>query len=160
MPHGAGIQKVLADGYPVPDAVLNTANQVYVAAFTHHYGALRGLVEGDGTKRFRTGYVGGGAVDRWKREALVEGAVGREDPLVRVVALLETTPGRAEDGSIVFPYLAVKDPETWDDADAAALAPLGFSSADVAQIKVKGRYLDEKLIFSSDGVWRAFAIGG
>ena len=52
------------------------------------------------------------------------------------------------------------DPVIWDANDDQAALALGFTPAAIAATKEKGRYLDQRLAFSPDGVWRAFDIGG
>lgn len=156
LPHGPGVVTALVTGEALPAAVATTAEQLYDASLRHYFGALRPLVAGDGTRRFRTGYTTGEAVERWKKAF----ANGSDDPLAHIVRLLESTPGRTAEGDIVYPYLAMKDPATWDANDDQAAAALGFSPESIAATKEKGRYLDLRLVFSADGVWRAFAIGG
>ena len=156
LPHGAGVTTKQIDGTDVPTAVVAAANEVYAAALLHYFGALRPLVARDGKSRFRTGYTTGNAVDRWKR--IIDD--GNSDPLARMVALLESTPGVTNDGQVVYPYLALKDPATWDANDDAAAAALGFTPESIAATKAKGRYLDVRLVFGADGEWRAFDIGG
>ena len=155
LPHGSGVVATAFDGTAVAAPILATAQQVYDAALSHYFGAMRVLVRGDGTKRFRTGYTSGNPVDRWK-DAI---ETGTDDPLARMIALLETTPGVTGDGQVVYPYLALKDPKTWDAADDAAAMSLGFSAESIAATKLKGRYLDQRLVFGADGQWRAFDIG-
>lgn len=154
--HRGAVVTALVSGEALPASVATTAEQVYEAALSHYFGALRPLVKGDGTKRFRTGYTSGDPIERWK--AAVAGGV--DDPLARIVALLESTPGRSTAGDIVYPYLAIKDPVTWDANDDQAALALGFTPDAIAATKEKGRYLDQRLVFSADGVWRAFDIGG
>ena len=156
LPHGPGVVTALITGEALPAAVATTAEQVYEASLRHYFGALRPLVAGDGRRRFRTGYTTGEVVERWKKAV----ADGSDDPLARIARLLESTPGRTVEGDVVYPYLAVKDPATWDAVDDQAAAALGFSPESIAATKDKGRYLDQRLVFSADGVWRAFAIGG
>ena len=113
---------------------------------------MRGLA----APRFRSGLVGEkDPIARW--QAAVDN--GEPDPLPRLIRLLETTPGVTGDGSIVYPYLALKDATTWDDLDVGVLLGLGFTADDVEATMLKGRYLDERAVFDVDGAWKAFAIG-
>jgi hypothetical protein len=125
---------------------------VYDAALHRDYAALRAL----GGPKFRTGIIGDeDPIGKWE----IAFANGEPDPLPRLIRLLETTPGIGPDGSIVYPYIALKDAATWDAADEGLLLRLGFVGADIDAARLKGRYLDERVIFDSTGAWKAFAIG-
>ena len=145
---------MLVDGAAVPDAVATNAKRIYAAAVHHDYAQLRVIL---GDKKFRYGRVGeGDTVDHWK-SALKD---GERDPLAAVVKLFEFPAAQNERGDYVWPYVAAKDPTTWDANDELVLAELGFSPEQIAATKQKGRYYDERLTFDTDGTWTGFAIGG
>ena len=152
LPNKGAAVLVPADGSAIPTAVTDTVSRIYLAALRHDYRDLRAIL---GDSRFRYGPLGEGkTVDRWKEE-VTEG----RDPLARVVRLLEYAPGVSPKGTIVWPYVAVKDPATWDAADEAVLRELGFNDAQIAATRIKGRYLDDRLTFELDGTWTGFVNG-
>ena len=152
--HGAGVSLTTPDGDSVNAFAASTAQSVYEAAIVHDYGRLRDII---GDRRFRWGFVGQhGPTEAWKAQF----DAGKGDELARIAALLESPPAMEGTGGYVWPYLAVKDPATWTPADEEFLrTKLGFNEENVAQTKLKGRYVDYKLRITSDGLWTAFGLG-
>lgn len=152
IPHGPSVATALADGTPIPPAVLSSVQAIYAAALVHDYDRLRTLV----SKNFRSDLLGAADPVAGWQQAFLD---GDPDPLARLVRLLETPPGQDDRGNIVYPYVAIKAPESWDGTDEGVLAGLGFDADTIAATKAKGRYLDERVVFLADGTWRAFAPG-
>jgi hypothetical protein len=153
LPNKGAAVVVLVDGGTVPDPVSASAQRIYAAAIHHDYVQLRDIL---GDRKFRYGRLGeGNTVQHWQDAV----AAGERDPLAAVVKLFEFPAGKSERGEIVWPYVAVKDPKTWNADDEKVLAELGFSAEQIEATKQKGRYYDERLTFSADGTWTGFAIG-
>ena len=151
--HGAGPVLTSADGVAIDPAIGTTAKNVYDAAIVHDYARLAAII---GDNKFRWGFVG----DRkpgevWK--AMFD--EGKGDELARIVALLDTKPGVDSRGNTVWPYLALKDPSTWDLTDEAELTRLGFNPENIIDTKAKGRYVDYRLVIDPNGQWTAFGVG-
>jgi hypothetical protein len=153
IPHGDGVARNLADGTPINESVLSTANSIYNAAIIHDYDRLRDII---GDRRFRWGFLGErGPTKAWK-EQFDSGGV---DELARMVKLLELAPAKDARGATVWPAVALKDPEEWTLEDEATLAQLGFNPEDIDQTRSKGRYVDTKLVIDANGLWTAFGVG-
>ena len=153
IPHGDGVARNLADGTPVSELVLSTANSIYSAAIIHNYDGLRDII---GDRRFRWGFVGErGPTKAWKEQF----DAGGSDELARIVKLLELPPGRDARGGTVWPAVALKEPAEWTLEDEAVLAKLGFNPEDIDQTRSKGRYVDYKLVIDANGLWTAFGVG-
>jgi hypothetical protein len=152
IPHGEGVAANLITGEPYDEDALNTARSVYEAAITHNYDRLRDII---GDRRFRWGFIGERKpTEAWQKEFDEGGA----DQLARIAQVLETPPGLDDRGEVVWPYLALKDPKDWTAEDEALLAKLGFNPEDIASTKVKGRYVDTRLIIDATGIWNTFAV--
>jgi hypothetical protein len=153
IPHGDGVARNFADGTPVSETVLATANSIYNAAITHNYDGLRDII---GDRRFRWGFLGErGPTKAWKEQF----DAGGTDELARIAKLLEIAPGKDARGGTVWPAVALKDPLEWTLDDEAVLAKLGFNPEDIDQTRVKGRYVDYKLVIDANGVWTVFGVG-
>ena len=153
IPHGAGPVTELVDGGSVDPDVAVTAKNVYDAAVAHNYLRLAEII---GDNRFRWGFVGERKpADAWKAQF----EEGRGDELARIAALLDTKPATDDRGNTVWPYVALKEPETWDAADEAELLRLGFNPENILDTKAKGRYVDYRLIIDPTGRWTAFGVG-
>ena len=151
--HGAGPALEVFDGGPVKAEVAATASSVYQAAITHDYSRLAEII---GDNRFRWGFVG----DRKPAEAWkAQFDSGNGDELARIAALLDTKPGVDDRGNTVWPYVSLKDPATWDAADEAELARLGFNPENILDTRAKGRYVDYRLVIDQTGQWTAFGVG-
>ncbi len=152
IPHGDGVAANLITGQPYDEDSLNTARSIYEAAITHNYDRLRDII---GDRRFRWGFIGERKpTEAWKKEFDEGGA----DQLALMAQILETPPGLDDRGQVVWPYLALKDPKDWTADDEALLAKLGFNPEDIASTKLKGRYVDTRLIIDATGVWNTFAV--
>lgn len=153
IPHGDGVARNLADGNPVSESVLSTANSIYAAAIIHNYDGLRDII---GDRRFRWGFLGErGPTKAWKEQ--FDG--GGPDELARIAKVLELAPGKDARGGTVWPAVALKDPKDWTLEDEAVLAKLGFNPEDIDQTRTKGRYVDIKLVIDPNGIWTAFGVG-
>jgi hypothetical protein len=153
IPHGDGVARNLADGTPVSETVLSTANSIYAAAIIHNYDGLRDII---GDRRFRWGTLGErGPTKAWKEEF----DTGGPDQLARMALVLEMAPGKDARGGTVWPAVALKDPKDWTLEDEAVLAKLGFNPEDIDQTRLKGRYVDLKLVIDANGIWTAFGVG-
>jgi hypothetical protein len=153
IPHGDGVARNLADGTPVSETVLSTANSIYAAAIIHNYDGLRDII---GDRRFRWGTLGErGPTKAWKEEF----DAGGVDQLARMALVLEMAPGKDARGGTVWPAVALKDPKEWTLEDEAVLAKLGFNPEDIDQTRLKGRYVDLKLVIDAKGIWTAFGVG-
>ncbi len=151
--HGAGPILTSSDGNTIDPSVAATANAIYAAAVNRDYAGVKIII---GDRRFRWGFVGQRRpAEEWQKEF----DEGGPDALARMVALLDLPPTIDKRGNVVWPYLAGKDPEEWDDADVVTLASLGFRPEDIEATKVKGIYKDYRLIIGPDGVWTAFGFG-
>ncbi len=151
--HGAGPQVEVYGGGAVSAEAAATVKDIYEAAIAHNYRRLAAII---GDNRFRWGFVGDRKPsDVWKTQF----DEGRGDELARIVALLDTKPGVDENGNTVWPYLALKDPATWDAADELELTRLGFNPENILDTKAKGRYVDYRLIVDLTGRWTAFGVG-
>jgi hypothetical protein len=153
IPHGDGVARNLADGTPVGESVLATANSIYAAAIIHNYDGLRDII---GDRRFRWGFLGErGPTKAWKEQF----DSGGPDELARIAKVLELAPGKDARGGTVWPAVALKDPKEWTLEDEAVLAKLGFNPEDIDQTRTKGRYVDIKLVIDPNGIWTAFGVG-
>ena len=151
--HGAGPQVEVYGGGAVNAEVAATAKDIYEAAIAHDYRRLAAII---GDNRFRWGFVGDRKPsDVWKTQF----DDGRGDELARIAALFDTKPGVDENGNTIWPYLALKDPATWDAADELELTRLGFNPENILDTKAKGRYVDYRLIVDLTGRWTAFGVG-
>jgi hypothetical protein len=153
IPHGDGVARNLADGTPISESVLSTANSIYSAAIIHNYDGLRDII---GDRRFRWGFLGErGPTKAWKEQF----DTGGVDELARMAKLLEMAPGKDTRGATVWPAVALKNPKEWTLEDEAILAQLGFNPEDIDQTRSKGRYVDTKLVIDAKGIWTAFGVG-
>ncbi len=153
IPHGDGVARNLADGTPISEPVLATANSIYAAAIIHNYDALRDII---GDRRFRWGFIGErGPTKAWKEQF----DAGGIDELARIAKVLELAPAKDARGGTVWPAVALKDPKEWTLEDEAVLAQLGFNPEDIDQTRLKGRYVDIKLVIDANGLWTAFGVG-
>ncbi len=153
IPHGDGVARSLADGTPISESVLSTANSIYSAAIIHNYDGLRDII---GDRRFRWGFLGErGPTKAWKEQF----DTGGTDELARMAKILEIAPGKDARGATVWPAVALKDPSEWTLEDEAVLAKLGFNPEDIDQTRSKGRYVDTKLVIDANGLWTAFGVG-
>jgi hypothetical protein len=153
IPHGDGVVRNLADGTPISESVLSTANSIYSAAIIHNYDGLRDII---GDRRFRWGFLGErGPTKAWKEQF----DAGGTDELARMAQLLELAPAKDARGGTVWPAVALKDPKDWTLEDEAVLAKLGFNPEDIDQTRSKGRYVDTKLVIDANGIWTAFGVG-
>jgi hypothetical protein len=153
IPHGDGVARNLADGTPISESVLSTANSIYSAAIIHNYDGLRDII---GDRRFRWGFLGErGPTKAWKEQF----DAGGTDELARMAQLLELAPAKDARGGTVWPAVALKDPKDWTLEDEAVLAKLGFNPEDIDQTRSKGRYVDTKLVIDANGIWTAFGVG-
>lgn len=153
IPHGDGVARNLADGAPISESVLSTANSIYSAAIIHNYDGLRDII---GDRRFRWGFLGErGPTKAWKEQF----DAGGTDELARMAKILEIAPGKDARGATVWPAVALKDPSEWTLEDEAVLAKLGFNPEDIEQTRSKGRYVDTKLVIDANGLWTAFGVG-
>lgn len=144
---------VQPDGIEIDPAAAATARSIYNAAIVHDYDLLSSII---GDNRFRWGFVG----DRKPTESWKERfEAGEGDELARILALLDTKPAVDDRGNTIWPYLAVKDPITWDVADEVELARLGFNPENILDTRAKGRYVDYRLIIDETGRWTAFGVG-
>lgn len=151
--HGAGPVLEIYEGGGVNPAVAATASSVYEAAISHNYTRLTEII---GDNRFRWGFVGERKpADAWKAQF----DAGNGDELARIAAILDTKPAIDERGNTVWPYMSLKDPATWDAADEAELARLGFNPENILDTKAKGRYVDYRLVIDPTGQWTAFGVG-
>jgi hypothetical protein len=153
IPHGDGVAQNLKSGEPYDEDAYKTAQSIYEAAITHDYARLRDII---GDRRFRWGAIGERRPTEAWQKSFDEGG---PDELARMAKMLEIPPGVNSRGEIVWPYVAVKDPATWDAEDEALLAKLGFNPEDIVQTKSKGRYVDFRLIIDQKGIWTTFAVG-
>jgi hypothetical protein len=153
IPHGDGVARNFADGTPLSEVVLSTANSIYSAAIIHNYDGLRDII---GDRRFRWGFLGErGPTKAWKEQF----DAGGSDELARIALLLELAPGKDGQGRTVWPAVALKEPSEWTLEDEAVLAKLGFNPEDIDQTRSKGRYIDYKLVIDANGLWTAFGVG-
>lgn len=130
-----------------------TVQQIYDAAVMRDYARIKAII---GDRRFRWGFVGQRRpAEEWQKEF----DEGGPDALAQMIALLELPPTIDRRGNTVWPYLATKDPDEWNEQDLTALASLGFRPEDIAATKFKGIYKDFRLIIGPDGTWTAFGVG-
>jgi hypothetical protein len=153
IPHGDGVVANLISGEPIDEDAIATARSIYEAAIIHDYDRLRDII---GDRRFRWGFIGQRRpAEEWKRKFDEEGI----DELARMAAVLEIAPGIDSRGQVVWPYLALKPAEEWTPEDEVVLTKLGFNPEDIASTKLKGRYVDLRLIIDATGIWNTFAVG-
>ena len=152
---GRGLVSFLQDGSAVPPLPLATAQAIYAAIGSGNDDALRALII---KGKLRATVVEPGNKDLVTRMR-AEAASGVGTSLADIRRLLEAPAASTEDGSVVWPGVAVKDPATWDSADEEVLAALGFSPEAIAATKAKGKYVDERLVISAEGVWTGFLVG-
>ncbi len=153
IPHGNGVARNFADGTPISESVLATANSIYGAAIIHNYDGLRDII---GDRRFRWGILGErGPTKVWKEQFDSSGI----DELARIAKILELAPGKDARGATVWPAVALKEPKDWTLEDESVLAQLGFNPEDIDQTRSKGRYVDTKLVIDANGLWTAFGVG-
>ncbi len=152
---GRGLVSFLQDGTPVPPLPMATAEAIYAAIGAGNDDALRALII---KGKLRATVVGPGNNDLVTRMR-AEGASGVGTPLADIRRLLEAPATTTQDGSVVWPGVAVKDPATWDSADEEVLATLGFSPEAIAATKAKGKYVDERMVISAEGIWTGFLVG-
>jgi hypothetical protein len=151
--HGGGPFVQQTDGSVIDPEAAATAKLVYEAAISHNYGGLAQLI---GDTRFRWGFVGQRKPgDVWRKQF----EDGQGDELARIANLLDSKPGIDSRGNVVWPYVALKDPATWDATDEAELARLGFNPENISDTKAKGRYVDYRLVIDPTGQWTAFGVG-
>jgi hypothetical protein len=151
--HGAGPILTAVNGTAIDADVAATAQAIYTAAVNRDYAGIKTII---GDRRFRWGFVGQRRpAEEWQKEF----DDGGDDALARMVALLDMAPTIDKRGNVVWPYLAGKDPEEWDDADLVNLASLGFRPEDIEATRQKGIYKDFRLIIAPDGLWTAFGVG-
>jgi hypothetical protein len=153
IPHGAGITLETNDGDPLKDVVSTTAKEIYQAAISRDYTKIETII---GDRRFRWGFIGQrGPAAQWRTDY----AEGRDDQIKRIIRLLETKPLVDERGNTVWPYLALKDPIDWSAEDDALAATLGFQPENIADTKLKGKYLDYRLVVDAQGIWTGLYLG-
>lgn len=152
---GRGLVSFLQDGSAVPPLALNTAQAIYAAIGSANDTALRELIIKGELRATVVGPGKGDLVTRMRAEA----ASGVGTPMADIRRLLEAPAATIADGSVVWPGVAVKDPATWDSADEEVLAALGFSPEAIAATKAKGKYVDERMVISAEGVWTGFLVG-
>ncbi len=152
---GRGLVSILQNGSPVPLLPMATAQAMYAAIGSGNDDALRALII---KGKLRATVVGPGNSDLVTRMR-AEAASGVGTPMADIRRLLEAPATTTEDGSVVWPGVAVKDPATWDSADEGVLATLGFSPEAIAATKAKGKYVDERIVISADGIWTGFLVG-
>lgn len=88
-----------------------------------------------------------------------QAADGDGDSLLDIHRVLELPSAMDSAGNVVWPAVAVKDPTLWDSSDEAMLSALGFSPDDIAASRLKGRYLDKRIVISAAGEWTSYRIG-
>lgn len=151
IPHGT-LATVDRAGNQVPAFAASTAQSIHEAAYRRDYASLAGII---GDRRFRWGFVGEKKpAEQWEKDF----SEGKSDEVARMLALLELPPAVDSRGNTVWPGLAIVDPAEWTTDDEAALARLGFNPENIIDTKIKGRYVDYRLIIDSNGNWTAFGI--
>jgi hypothetical protein len=154
MVNNGGPTKSLADGGSIEPLVASTADEIYQAAIARDYARLS-IVIGD--RKFRWGFVGQRRpAAQWQKDF----AEGAGDQVKRIITLLETSPGVDSNGNTVWPYIAVKDPKEWTSADEALALKLGFLPDNIIETKLKGRYVDYRLVINTEGIWTGMYLGG
>ena len=153
VPNVGAPQVTLASGEAAEANVTATAQQIYGAAVRRDYAVLEEII---GDRKFRWGFVGQRRpAAQWQKDY----REGINDEVKRLIALLETVPGKDERGNTVWPAIAVKDPAEWTLADEAVARQLGFQTENIAQTKIKGKYVDFRLVIDAAGVWTGMYIG-
>lgn len=151
--HGSGPILTTTDGTTIDPDAATTANAIYAAAVNRNYAGIKTII---GDRRFRWGFVGQRRpAEEWQKEF----DDGGPDALARIIALLDLPPTIDTRGNAVWPYLAGKEPDDWNDADLITLASLGFRPEDIEATRVKGIYKDFRLIIAPTGLWTAFGVG-
>lgn len=151
IPHGP-LTTVDRSGNQIPALAASTATSIHEAAYQRNYGRLRDII---GDRRFRWGFVGEKQpAEQWEND-FVE---GKSDEVARILLLLELPPAVDSRGNTIWPGLAIVDPAEWTADDEAALARLGFNPENITDTKIKGRYVDYRLVIDPNGTWTAFGI--
>ena len=153
VPHGLGVVTTTNVGEPIPEPAAATASNVYEAAIRRDYARLAFII---GDNRFHWGFVGDRKpAESWEKDF----ADGTGDAIPLIIKLLETRPGIDGHGAAVWPSIAIKDPNEWTVDDEAIATALGFTADNIAQTKLKGRYLEYRFVVSAEGAWTGFYLG-
>jgi hypothetical protein len=154
MVNNGGPNKSLAEGGSVDPIVASVADEIYKSAIARDYARLSTVI---GDRKFRWGFVGQRRpAAQWQKDF----AEGKNDQVKRIIALLETSPGIDSNGNTVWPYIAVKDPKEWNAQDEDLALELGFLPVNIIETKLKGRYVDYRLVISAEGIWTGMFLGG
>jgi hypothetical protein len=154
MLNNGGPIRNLVTGETISPAVDTTVKEIYEASIGRDYARLSVVI---GDRRFRWGFVGQRRpAAQWQKDF----SEGNGDQVRRIITLLETTPAVDDKGNTVWPYIAVKDPKEWTPEDEALALKLGFQPENVLETKVKGRYVDYRLVVDPTGIWTGMYVGG
>jgi hypothetical protein len=154
MLNSGGPVVMLHTGDPIDAMVEATVKEIYEAAIGRDYARLSTVI---GDRRFRWGFVGERRpAAQWQKDF----GEGNGDQVRRIITLLETTPGLDDQGNTVWPYIAVKDPKDWTTEDEALALKLGFQPENVLETRIKGRYVDYRLVIDAAGLWTGMYLGG
>jgi hypothetical protein len=154
MLNNGGPAVTLATGEAIDSVVNATVKEIYEASIGRDYARLSVVI---GDRRFRWGFVGQRRpAAQWQKDF----GEGNGDQVRRIITLLETAPGLDDKGNTVWPYIAVKDPKEWTAEDDTLALKLGFQPENVLETKIKGRYVDYRLVIDATGIWTGFYVGG
>jgi hypothetical protein len=152
--NNGGPVRELITGETISPVVDETVKEIYLASIGRDYARLSVVI---GDRRFRWGFVGQRRpAAQWQKDF----SEGNGDQVRRIITLLETTPAIDDKGNTVWPYIAVKDPTEWTPEDEALALKLGFQPENVLETKVKGRYVDYRLVIDPTGIWTGMYLGG
>lgn len=154
IPNKGGPNVTLETNEPLPVLVSFTAKDIYRAAITRDYERLANII---GDRKFRWGFVGERKpAAQWQ----LDYNEGRDDQVLRIIQLLETPPAVDDRGNTIWPGIAAKKPEDWTIEDDAVAASLGFQPENIMETKLKGRYVDYRLVIDAEGIWTGMYLGG
>jgi hypothetical protein len=154
VPNKGGPVVSMAEGEQLPTLVSFAAKDIYRAATTRDYERLAIII---GDRRFKWGFVGERKpAEQWQQDYIA----GTDDQVKRIIALLETPPSLDGRGNTVWPGIATKDPKEWTIEDDAVAASLGFQPENIMETKLKGRYVDYRLVIDAEGIWTGMYLGG
>ncbi len=154
LPNKGGPNVTLESNEELPTLVAFTAKDIYRAAITRDYERLAIII---GDRKFRWGFVGQRKpAAQWQQDY----NDGVDDQVKRIITLLETPPGVDDRGNTLWPRIAMKKPEDWTIDDDAVAASLGFQPENIMETKLKGRYVDYRLVIDAEGIWTGMYLGG
>ena len=154
VPNKGGPIVTLAPTEELPSLVAFTAKDIYRAAITRDYERLAIII---GDRKFRWGFVGQRKpAAQWQQDFIA----GTDDQVQRIIMLLETPPAVDDRGNTIWPGIATKDPKEWTIDDDAVAASLGFQPENIMETKLKGRYVDYRLVIDAEGIWTGMYLGG